>query len=258
MAVATHSVILAAGRGSRMGDLTATKPKCLTVLAGRSLLDWQLAALRSAGMQSIAVVGGYRKELLTSESYQLLDNPDWAATNMVATMRCASALLRRFPCLVCYSDILYRPDHIKALAAADADIAISYDVQWGGLWSARFADPLADAETFRQENGWLTTIGERAERIADIEGQYMGLLKFTPEGWIQVERVVSALTPQKQRRIDVTNLLQILLRSGARIRCVSVRGGWCEVDGSADVQLYQRLLDESDQRGNRWDHDWRW
>lgn len=86
----------------------------------------------------------------------------------------------------------------------------------------------------------------------------MGLLKFTPAGWGQVERVVSTLTPETQRHIDVTNLLKRLLRSGARIRCVAVRGGWCEVDGSTDVELYQRLLDESAQNGNRWDHDWRW
>ncbi len=258
MAVATHSVILAAGRGSRMGELTAAKPKCLTVLAGKSLLAWQLAALRSAGIQAIAVVGGYRKELLTSGSYELLDNPDWATTNMVATMRCASTLLRQFSCLVCYSDILYRPEHIRALAEVDGDIAISYDLQWGSLWSARFADPLTDAETFRQENGWLTTIGERAECLADIEGQYMGLLKFTPAGWGQVERVITALAPETLRRIDVTALLGLLLRAGTPIRCVPVIGGWCEIDGSADLELYGRLLDESERSGNRWDHDWRW
>lgn len=240
-----------------MGELTATRPKCLTLLAGKSLLDWQLAALRSAGLRSIAVVGGYRKELLASGDYHLLDNPDWATSNMVATLRCASALLRRFACVVSYSDIVYRPDHVEALAAADADIAITYDRQWKSLWSARFTDPLADAETFRQEQGWLTTIGEKARSIADIEGQYMGLLKFTPAGWRQVEHVASTLPPEEQRSIDTTNLLRVLLRNGARIRCIPVDGGWCEVDGSADVELYQRLLAESDRNGNRWDHDWR-
>jgi hypothetical protein len=56
----------------------------------------------------------------------------------------------------------------------------------------------------------------------------------------------------------MTNLLQKLVDCGIRIRCVSGPGAWCEVDGSADIHLYQRLLDESDRGGNRWDHDWRW
>jgi choline kinase len=258
MAVAKHAIILAAGRGSRMGVMTATKPKCLIELGGKTLLEWQMAALRAAGMQSITVVGGYRKELLASGSYCLLENPDWADTNMLATLRCASALLREEACLVSYGDILYRPDRVEALATVEADIAISYDTRWERLWRARFTDPLADAETFRQDNGWLTTIGERAERISDIEGQYVGLLKFTPRGWAQVEEVVSSLAVDRQNRIDMTNLLRILLGRGIGVRCVPGSGAWCEVDDSSDLRLYQRLLDESDSAGNPWGHDWRW
>ena len=36
-----RAIILAAGRGSRMGALTDPAPKCLTTLAGQTLLDWQ-------------------------------------------------------------------------------------------------------------------------------------------------------------------------------------------------------------------------
>jgi choline kinase len=258
MGVAKHAIILAAGRGARMGEMTATKPKCLAVLAGKSLLEWQLAALRSAGIQSITVIGGYRKDLLHADGYQLLDNPDWASTNMLATLRCASALLREHSCVVSYADILYRPDRAEAVAAVDADIAISYDTQWEGLWRARFAHPLADAETFRQENGWLTAIGERTRRMADIEGQYLGLLKFTPPGWSRVEQALSTLPLERQRSMDMTSLLRVLLSGGTNIRCVPGSGAWCEVDNSADLHLYQRLLSDNDRDGTRWDHDWRW
>lgn len=241
-----------------MGEMTAAKPKCLTVLAGKPLLEWQLEALRSAGIRSVTVVGGYRSDLLASERYQLIENPEWASTNMIATLRRATTLLRQTPCLVSYGDILYRPDRVQALAQVDADIAITYDTDWKALWCARFSDPLSDAETFRQENGWLTDIGQRAERISDIQGQYIGLLRFTPAGWAQVEEVLSTLEVAVQKRIDVTNLLRILLERGVRVRCVPGAGAWCEVDGSNDVHLYQRLLDQSDRGGERWDHDWRW
>ena len=258
MALATHAIILAAGRGLRMGEMTATKPKCLTVLAGKPLLDWQLSALRSAGLQSVTVIGGYRSDLLASEDYYLIENPDWAATNMVATLRCAAALLRRTPCIVSYGDILYRPDRVETLARVDAEIAITYDTDWATLWCARFSNPLSDAETFRQENGWLTDIGRRAQRISDIQGQYMGLLRFTPTGWAQVEDTLSTLDGDAQRRVDVTHLLRILLTRGARVRCVPGAGGWCEVDNTGDLYLYEKLLGQSDNGGERWKHDWRW
>ena len=56
----TKAIILAAGRGSRMGDATASKPKCLNVLNDKCLLDWQLLSLRDAGIEEVTVVRGYR------------------------------------------------------------------------------------------------------------------------------------------------------------------------------------------------------
>src|SRR5688572_14359625 len=114
------AIILAAGRGSRMGELTAERPKCLSALAGRPLIDWQLAALESADVPAVTVLRGYRKELLSSPRYAVLDNPAWAETNMVATLCCASDLLAATPCIVSYSDIVYHPDHVRALAASTA------------------------------------------------------------------------------------------------------------------------------------------
>ena len=49
------AIILAAGRGSRMKGLTDEKPKCLNKLLNRSLFDWQLSALRAAGISNIVV-----------------------------------------------------------------------------------------------------------------------------------------------------------------------------------------------------------
>src|SRR6185503_13206340 len=53
-----RAIILAAGRGSRMGQLTAEIPKCLVQLGGKPLLEWQTGALRAAGIDRIAVVTG--------------------------------------------------------------------------------------------------------------------------------------------------------------------------------------------------------
>ncbi|MFZ9450262.1 MAG: NTP transferase domain-containing protein, partial [Alphaproteobacteria bacterium] len=61
-----RAIILAAGRGSRMRQLTDERPKCLVPLRGRPLLEWQLEALRGAGIREIGIVTGYRREMLAS------------------------------------------------------------------------------------------------------------------------------------------------------------------------------------------------
>lgn len=77
------AIILAAGRGSRMKGLTDQKPKCLVELRGKTLLEWQLKALREAGVSEIAVVTGYRRELLAAYGLTEFHNPRWAETNML-------------------------------------------------------------------------------------------------------------------------------------------------------------------------------
>jgi N-acetyl-alpha-D-muramate 1-phosphate uridylyltransferase len=55
-----RAMILAAGRGVRMGDLTAVRPKPLLELAGESLLDRQLRYVAAAGVREVVINVSYR------------------------------------------------------------------------------------------------------------------------------------------------------------------------------------------------------
>src|SRR5687767_6903891 len=56
------AIILSAGQGSRLGHLTADRPKCLIEFAGRSLLDRQLDTLAANGVDEAVVVTGFRDD----------------------------------------------------------------------------------------------------------------------------------------------------------------------------------------------------
>ncbi len=251
-------IILAAGRGSRLGSLTDDRPKCLVELAGRSLLDWQRAALEAGGLDDIAVVRGYRGEAFAATGLRTIDNPRWAETNMVRSLLCAQDLLRTETCLVSYADIVYHPDIIRALTETPSAIAVAYDKWWSLLWARRFSDPLSDAETFRLDGSRLKSIGQRAASVDEIEGQYMGLLRFTPRGWAAVERIVDAMDAEDVDRLDMTSLLQRLLMDGVDITAVPIEGRWCEVDSGTDLALYREIIEKVDQGRSTWAHDWRW
>ena len=57
-----RGIILAAGRCSRMGDLTNHFPKCRTVLHGKELIQWQLDAMKGSSIKEISIVRGYLSE----------------------------------------------------------------------------------------------------------------------------------------------------------------------------------------------------
>lgn len=234
------AIILAAGRGSRMKNLTEERPKCLVELRGKALLDWQLEALRAAGITEIAIVTGYKRELLTNRGLVEFHNPRWAETNMVSSLACAQDWLQAEPCIVSYSDIFYSPVAVKSLMDCHASLAVTYDPNWLELWTQRFGDPLLDAETFRlTTERTLAEIGNQPKSVDEVQGQYMGLLRFTPYGWAEVLRIRSGLTSEQCDKMHMTGTLQKVIDAGrVAITAVPYTGEWGEVDSAEDLASY--------------------
>jgi choline kinase len=243
-----RALILAAGRGSRMGRLGDDRPKCLVDLNGQSLIERQVAALRRGGVDEIGVVRGYRAEMIDLPGLSYFANERWAETNMVMSLTAAAPWLRSGSVIVSYADIFYRSELVRGLAGAPGQLIISYDRAWRRLWTRRFANPLADAETFRIDGaGQLLEIGGKTTRIEDIEGQYMGLLKFTPAAWSAVETLLSTLDAPIRDRLDATGLLRRLLTGNELpIGTFGTDGQWGEIDNPEDVALYQNMVREGE------------
>jgi choline kinase len=236
-------VILAAGRGSRLDQLTDERPKCLVRLGGRPLLHWQLEALAAAGAEAPVVVAGYRAELLRDSRWTTVIAPRWHRTNMVRSLQSADEWLRVTDCVVSYGDIIYTAATVRRLMRSPTPLAITYDPNWLGLWCRRFSDPLVDAETFRRSpDGMLTEIGARPTTLDDVQGQYMGLLKISPAGWMSVEQVLRGLSDERIDRLDLTALLRLLVERGHHIDTVPCVGDWAEVDSPSDLLLYEEML----------------
>ncbi len=239
-----RAIILAAGRGSRMGQLGEGRPKCLVELEGKPLLARQIAALRRGGADEIGVVRGYRAELIDFPGLSFFANERWAETNMVMSLVAAGSWLRSGPVIVSYGDIFYRSELVRGLAGAPGSLVISYDRAWRRLWTRRFTDPLADAETFRiDEAGQLLEIGGKTKCVEGIMGQYMGLLKFTPSAWSVIEMLLSRLDAPTRDHLDVTGLLRRLLaEKKLAIGTFATNGQWGEIDNPGDVALYQEMV----------------
>ncbi len=243
-----QAVILAAGRGSRMGKSTEHSHKCLTVLNGKTLLEWQQEALRNVGIKDITVVRGYRSEMIQGK-FKVAENKRWAETNMVTTLFCVPEF--KHNTIISYSDIVYSVNHVKALIEKKGDIVITADKKWYSLWAERFEKPLEDAETFQTEGSVLKAIGKKNSNLKKIEAQYMGLLKFSPKGWKITNNYFNGLPEEKQNKLDMTGLLSALIDK-TKINVVFIEGKWCEVDSYNDVMIYEKLLKTKD-----WKHDWR-
>jgi choline kinase len=244
-----RALLLAAGRGERLRPYTDERPKCLVPFAGRPLLEWQLAALRSTGITEIGVVAGYRADTLEPYGLRTWVNALWDRTNMVESLFCAREWIAADePLVVSYTDIAYEPRLLAALLDTPGDIVVAVDRQWLDLWAERHENVLSDAESLRiGAGGALIDIGRRVDRVEDIEAQYIGLLRFSAEGlallrnfWASASGGAAWLQGRPLERAAMTDLLRGMIDAGLVIAAAVVDRGWLEVDSVSDLQLYER------------------
>ena len=236
------ALILAAGRGSRLGDLTGQRPKCLVELGGKPLLHYQLTALKAGGIERIVAVTGYRQDLITARSVRTIHNDKWNETNMVGTMLCAMEQLTP-PFLVSYSDIVYSADLVRSMRDSPAELAVAYDTDWHALWKLRFDDPLGDAQSFRIDPAThqILEIGSAAAELDEIQGQFVGLMTFSAAAVEWIGDLVRE-NPEFKAELDSTGLLTKLIEHKKPVHGVATTGGWCEIDDARDLAVAEELL----------------
>jgi len=238
---AINVIILAAGEGTRLRPYTLDRPKCMVEIKGKQIIQYQLDVLQSQQINSIAIVTGYLANMLQDFGLKTYFNDRYNDTNMVWSLFCASQEFKE-TLIVSYGDIVYSKKILKDLILSPYDISVVVDRKWETYWRARFNDPLEDAETLQcDQQGRIVNIGQKPKTLDDIEGQYIGLMKFSENGQKILKDTFKIA--QKNGKIGnlpvekayMTDILQSIINNGNDIWPVNIEGGWIEVDTVNDL-----------------------
>ena len=242
-----HVIFLCAGQGTRLRPYTNEVPKCMVKYKGRCIIDYSLSVCESLKLKDITFVTGYKAEMLVRPHVNYVYNSNFMRSNMVHSLLCglSSEFYHNTDVIVSYSDIIYTPDTMKKLLDANNDdISVIVDCDWLSLWSKRMEDPLLDAETLKiDERGFLREIGHTPDSYDDIEGQYIGLIKFTAQGVKTMKEFLGSLDSDANyggkhfHQMDMTTLLQLLIDAGHQIKPIFINGGWIEIDSKEDMKV---------------------
>src|SRR5690554_3060853 len=108
-----QAIILAAGKGSRLGSYTKENTKCMLEINGERLIDTSLKKLAAVGVNKLILVVGYKKDnlidYLGSEKHGIaityVDNPIYDTTNNIYSLYLASEYLKNDDTLLLESDL---------------------------------------------------------------------------------------------------------------------------------------------------------
>ena len=127
-----RAIIIAAGRGSRLSHHTDDRPKCMVEVDGASILEHQLSAYRTHGVDDFHLVRGYRAEDIVVPGATYHSNADWERNNILLSLFCAAPALEG-PLLASYSDILFTERTVAAPRLCAGELRVRRDVDTGRL-----------------------------------------------------------------------------------------------------------------------------
>ena len=182
-------------------------------LRKKPLISYQINALKGAGVSEIAIVTGYKSEMLENFSRHIFYNSKWHKTNMVFSLFCAKSWFNQ-SIIVSYSDIVYPKEFVEKLIRSDKENVLIIDENWKKLWRMRFENPLSDAETLIINiDKSIKEIGKKTDNYKNIEGQYIGLFKLSSSMLCKI----FSNDKLNIKTLDFTSLFQNLILSGEKI-----------------------------------------
>jgi dTDP-glucose pyrophosphorylase len=234
------AVILAAGKGTRMRELTSDLPKPMLNVHGKPILEHILEGLKSAGIRQFCIVTGYRADVVEGH---FGDGSKWDVAVQYARQvvqdgtgkapELAKPFVGADPFLLTYGDILVKPETYGAMLRRFAEgpfsglitVTPGEDVSKGGLnlFDSEFClqrvveKPNAGQIEELRKSGWI----QPGKPVWYNAGIYI----FTPA----VYEFTAALRKSPRGEYELTDAINAMLEAGHRIAGLEIQGRWVDV-----------------------------
>lgn len=231
-------MILAAGRGTRMGGLTADLPKPMLPVKGRPLLEHVLDRLRAAGIRRAFLVTGYRAETIERhfENYPL--EIVFQRQERIDGTGSAALLARGFAgsddFLLTFGDILAGAadyQRMMAILAEDPHAEAGVGARW-------VDDPWQGAAVY-EENGRVVRIVEKPPRGASsTHWNSAGLYGFRPS----VFEELALIQRSPRGEYELTSAVDAMITKGKRLVLCPMLEPWRDVGRPEDLDAAGAMI----------------
>jgi NDP-sugar pyrophosphorylase family protein len=236
MAAVRKAIILAAGRGSRMGPLTVEIPKPMLEAAGKPLLEHILDRLTEAGIERILLVVGYRRETIMEHFAGSAFGITYVVQERLEGTGRAVALGREFagadPCLVTFGDIVCAAADYRGIIGRLGEDAT-------GVAGAKWVEDPWQGAAIYESGGVLTGIVEKPPAgTSATHWNSAGLYVFRSELFTYLDRL--EISPRGE--YELTSAVSAMLADGQRVLLYGIEGDWRDVGRPEDLPVAAKLL----------------
>jgi len=238
------AVLLAAGRGKRLGALTEQTPKPMLPVAGKSLIGHIVDALAANEIRDIAIVTGY----LASHVDEWCANhsrvhPGARLTTLHqaelngtagAMLLARDFLAMESAFIFGWGDILMDAENYSRFIGATR--SESYDLM---LSINRVRDPWRGGAVYVDATMRVERLVEKpAQGTSTTHWNNAGLFAATP----LIFEYLAKLKPSPRGELELPQAIATMIEDGIEVRAVDVRGFWSDVGTPEDLQSARKLF----------------
>jgi choline kinase len=241
-------VILAAGASTRLRPLTDSKPKCLLEVGGKALLERTLENVLDAGVKEIAIVIGYRGEMIREFVKRhfpkihicFILNPDYIETNNAYSLLLAREFIEnneenvRSGLLLLDSDILFSSKLLPFFLNGRLQDRVA--VRVSGEHSEEEIRVKTDGD------GNIVLIGKETP-LDETYGESIGIEVFSVETTARLFTILEQRVRNGAGRTEFyEESFQQMINDGTQLKAVDVgEFSAIEIDTVEDLQLAERM-----------------
>ncbi|WP_428377430.1 NTP transferase domain-containing protein [Lichenicoccus sp.] len=243
---AFRALILAAGRGRRLGGGDQQPPKVLLRFGGETLLARHLRLLERAGAGRVSLVVGYRREAIEAElerigrrgSVDLIENAAWQQGSVVSLDRAGHLFDGAAPVVLMDGDVIYDHRLLERLlgGCGPGTLLLDREIEPGD-------EPVKICVAGLQR---IVDFAKRPDVTHDWHGESVGFFRFAPRLAVQVATAARALVAAGGDMTEYEASIRGLIRAdedGTVFGFEDVTGlPWTEIDVMDDVEKAQALL----------------
>src|SRR5947207_4100184 len=230
-----RAVILAAGRGARMRELTNDVPKPMIEVRGKPVLQHIVQGLRDAGVRKFLIIVGYHAEAVRTffgdgrshnaaieYATQTVQDGTGRVVNLARNFTDAS------PFVLSYGDILIGQENYKRVVDLPDDVEAVITVTRG-------EDVSKGGAVFLNEQMELVDLREKPKPGEPTSPWYnAGLYAFRPSIFGFIEK----LKPSPRGEYELTDAICELAHSSRKVRALELTGEWADL---RDPEILARL-----------------
>jgi len=233
MSKVTKAVVLAAGKGTRMGALTEDVPKPMLPVQGKPLLEHILDRLAAAGVRECGLITGYRHELIEQHFAHYPMRIEFLHQEVINGTAGAAKLARAFvandPFLMAYGDIWCEPDDYRRVMQPIED-----EPETEATLAVKFVDDPFQGAAVYVADGYIRTIIEKPVKgTSTTNWNSAGIYCFRPSVFEEIEHV-----PLSTRgEYEITSAVEQMIQEGRKLRAVEIKGTWRDIGRPEDLAV---------------------